>query len=205
MHRRLKRQPVQAALGSALALTAVILVGGCSGTASQPTDSSASSALPSGVGLIKTIPQAQRGQPLQLSGAGLSGGSLDVSAFRGKVLVINIWGSWCGGCRGEADGLESVATKSKAQGVEFLGIDTRDLQTAQPQQFIKDHKISYPSFYDPTGDLLLKFPKGLFSPEFIPTTLVLDRQGRPASVAMRAISGDELTQMIAPVLAEKAS
>ncbi len=181
---------------------AAVALSGCGGASPSSGDSSGSGLIP-GVGLVKTIPLAQRGRPLDLSGTDLRGRHLDLSSYRGRVVVINIWGSWCGECRGEANGLESVAKKTSAQGVEFLGIDSRDPQIVPPQQFVKDHKVSYPSLYDPTGALLLKFPKGLFSPQFLPTTLVLDRQGRPASVALRAVTSDELTRMLAPALAEK--
>jgi hypothetical protein len=72
-----------------------------------------------------------------------------------------------------------------------------------PKAFVADHNISYPSLYDPAGDLLLKFPAGTLNPQTIPTTIILDRQGRVAARALLPLSSGQLTQMLAPVLAEK--
>jgi thiol-disulfide isomerase/thioredoxin len=118
-------------------------------------------------------------------------------------VVLNIWGSWCSPCRAEAKNLVTVADDTKAKGVQFVGINTRDLQTAQAKAFEKKYAVSYPSLYDPTGKLILRFPKGSLNPQAIPTTIVLDRQGRIAVRALKALTEDELRKILDPLIAEK--
>ena len=69
--------------------------------------------------------------------------------------------------------------------------------------FEREQGVTYPSLYDPTGKLMLRFEKGTLNPQAIPSTLVLDRQGRIAARSLAALSEDKLRKMIAPVLAEK--
>jgi peroxiredoxin len=187
----------------AVAAAAVVLgAAGCSGTTTGggSADSTSSHSLP-GLGRITAV--QDRGAPLDLSGTTLDGRRIDLSGYRGKVVVLNIWGSWCSSCRAEADGLAAAAGADASQGVQFVGVDTRDPQTAQPKAFVADHRIGYPNLYDPSGSLLLRFPKGSLDPQFIPDTFVLDRQGRIAARALTAVSASQLAQMLAPVLAEK--
>lgn len=112
-------------------------------------------------------------------------------------------GAWCSTCRAEADGLESVFEANRPKGAEFVGTDSRDLQTSQPRAFLADHRVTYPSCYDPTGDLLLKFPTGTLNPGAVPTTVVLDRRGRIVARARKDLTSDQMTCMLAPVLAEQ--
>lgn len=179
---------------------AALALAGCS-TSAHPVRQGES--FVPGTGLESVVPVKDRGAPLELAGSGLNGEHLDLAKFRGHVVVVNIWGAWCDACRAEAAGIEKVARADTDKGVSFIGIDTRDLQTAQPRAFVKSRHLSYPSFYDPAGELLLRFPKGIFNPQAVPTTLVLDRSGRLAVRALKAVSADELTDMIAPVLAER--
>jgi thiol-disulfide isomerase/thioredoxin len=72
----------------------------------------------------------------------------------GQVVVVNIWGSWCGPCRVEAPELEIVHQQTQASGVRFLGIDVRDLRSAA-EDFVTAHGVTYPSIFDPPGRSLL--------------------------------------------------
>ncbi|MFJ9729045.1 TlpA family protein disulfide reductase [Streptomyces sp. NPDC101209] len=152
---------------------------------------------------ISTVKKGERTAAPDLSGTTVDGSRLDVASYKGKVVVLNLWGSWCAPCRAEAPNLEKVAQDLKAKGVQFVGINTRDAQVANARAFEKQYGVGFPSLYDPTGKLMLRFKKGTLNPQAIPSTLVLDRQGKIAARSLAALSEDKLRAMIDPVLAEK--
>ncbi|MGN9761706.1 TlpA family protein disulfide reductase [Streptomyces sp. SD31] len=152
---------------------------------------------------IDTVPESSRTAAPVLSGETIDGKQLTTADYKGKVLVINVWGSWCPPCRAEAKNFQTVYKDLKGQGVEFVGINTRDTSTTPAVAFEKEFGVTYPSLYDPTGKQMLRFEKGTLNPQLIPSTLVLDRQGRIAVRALQPLSEDTLRSMIKPVLAEK--
>ncbi|MFG2134567.1 TlpA family protein disulfide reductase [Streptomyces sp. NPDC048751] len=152
---------------------------------------------------ISTAKKGERAQAPDLSGKTIAGGQLDVASFKGKVVVLNVWGSWCSPCRAEAPNFEKVYKDLKDKGVQFVGINTRDTKTSNALAFEKQQGVTYPSLYDPTGKLMLRFKKGTLNPQAIPSTLVLDREGKIAARSLAALSEDKLRSMIDPVLAEK--
>ncbi|MFI5807874.1 TlpA family protein disulfide reductase [Streptomyces sp. NPDC051561] len=191
---------------TALAVSAV-LVGGlalsaCSGEGDKSTSGSGTNFV-AGADRIDTVPLEDRTAAPKLDGETLQGGKFDVASLKGKVVVLNIWGSWCPPCRAEAPTFAKVSKELKAKGVEFVGIDTRDDQKALAVQFEKDAGIEYPSLYDPDGKLMLRFPKGSLNPQAIPSTLVIDKNGKVAARSLAALSETKLRKMIDPVLAEK--
>lgn len=183
---------------AALALTATA----CSSSASSSSSGSGTNFV-SGTGEITAVKQGHRQAAPTLSGKTVDGDTLDVADYRGKIVVLNIWGSWCSPCRAEAKNLVTVADDTKSKGVQFIGINTRDLQTAQAKAFEKEFKVGYPSLYDPAGRLLLRFPKGSLNPQAIPTTIILDREGKIAVRALTPLSEAKLRKALAPVIAEK--
>lgn len=96
-----------------------------------------------------------------------------------------------------------VAKATEDQGVQFVGVNTRDTERAQAVSFEKDYGVTYPSFYDPTGKLLLRFPKGTFRLQSIPSTVVIDRDGKLAARFVGGINDTQLREMIDPLIAEK--
>jgi peroxiredoxin len=152
---------------------------------------------------IATADKGERADAPDLSGRTVDGKQLDVAAYRGKVVVLNVWGSWCPPCRAEAPGFEKVYQELKGQGVQFVGINTRDPEVTTAAAFEKEQGISYPSLYDPAGRLMLRFKKGTLNPQSIPSTLVIDRNGKIAARTLQPLSEDKLRSMIKPVLAEK--
>ncbi|WP_327268689.1 TlpA family protein disulfide reductase [Streptomyces sp. NBC_01218] len=156
-----------------------------------------------GSGGISTVPVKERRAAPKLEGTTLKGEALDVADFKGKVVVINVWGSWCGPCRAEAKHFAAVSKGTADQGVQFVGINTRDNQRDAALNFETDMGIPYPSLYDRVGKLILRFPKGTLNPQTIPSTVVIDREGRIAARTLQALDTEQLHKMIDPLIAEK--
>ncbi|MEU0844161.1 TlpA disulfide reductase family protein [Streptomyces sp. NPDC005962] len=156
-----------------------------------------------GKGGVDTVAKGDRHEAPELSGKTLEGKPLDVADYKGKIVVLNVWGSWCAPCRAEAPNLAKVAKDTKAKGVQFIGINTRDSNRAPALRFEKAFKVDYPSLYDPIGKLMLRFPKGSLNPQAIPSTIVLDRDGKIAARALTPLSEDSVRKMIDPLIAEK--
>ncbi|MFJ3877008.1 TlpA family protein disulfide reductase [Streptomyces sp. NPDC090077] len=146
-------------------------------------------------------PGARQDAPA-LAGADLDGNPVSLAGLRGRVVVLNVWGSWCGPCRAEADDLERLNRQTRGQGVSFLGINTRDRDRAAAKSFVRAHGLGFPSLHDPEGDMLLRFPPALLNPQAIPSTLVIDRHGRIAAGIGGAVTTEELRPLLARVLAE---
>jgi thiol-disulfide isomerase/thioredoxin len=152
---------------------------------------------------ISTVAKGSRDTAPDLSGKTIDGKQLDVADYKGKVVVLNIWGSWCPPCRAETPNLVKVAKETAGQGVQFVGINTRDPSTSLATAFEKQQGIPYPSLYDRTGKLMLRFKKGTLNPQTIPSTIIIDRDGKIAARTLQALSEDKLHEMLDPVLAEK--
>ena len=133
-----------------------------------------------GDGAITLLPAAKRKQPDRVSGETLSGKKVTLSQYVGKVVVVNVWGSWCGPCRSEADDLALAAKELAPKGVVFLGINTKDYSRDTALAFVRSHRMPYDSIFDPGGDTLRSFHRTL-SPNAIPSTVVIDAQGRVAA------------------------
>jgi peroxiredoxin len=139
----------------------------------------------------------------ELSGDDLmnEGSRLTLSSFRGKVVVLNLWGAWCPPCRAEAPQLEKVWDATKDDGVQVLGINLRDDDRSAPQDFIRDSRLTYPSIYDPPGRSLLAL-KG-YPRAAVPSTIVLDKQHRVAAVFLRDLLAEDLLPVVDRLTAEK--
>ena len=139
-----------------------------------------------------SYPVADRGTVANLSGENVSGeGTISLSDYAGQVVVLNFWGSWCGPCRAEAPELEEAATALTPAGVQFLGVNVKDTK-ANAADFLASKQVSYPSIYDPSMRTLLAIEG--YPASGIPSTIVLDRQGRVAHIWLQAI--DDPQQMI---------
>lgn len=185
------------------ALAAALTLSACTGDSNGRSGGGGDTNFVTGTGGISTAPEGKRMVAPQLSGKDLTGKPLDLADYRGKVVVLNLWGSWCAPCRAEAPYLSRIAEETRSKGVEFVGINTRDPQTGPALAFEKDYEVPYPSFHDPIGKLILKFPKGSLNPQAIPSTIVIDREGKIAARALTALDDKQLRSMIDPVLAEK--
>lgn len=126
------------------------------------------------------LPGKDRVKPGAISGETLDGKQVSLSDYAGKVVVVNVWGSWCGPCRAEAGTLVKAADQLASRGVVFLGINTRDDGRGTALAFEQARHVPYPSIFDPGGRTLLAF-HGTLNPTAIPTTVVIDAQGRVAA------------------------
>jgi thiol-disulfide isomerase/thioredoxin len=115
-------------------------------------------------------------------------------------VVYNVWGSWCPPCRAEAPTLRRIATETEPDGVQFVGINIRDNE-ASAEAFERRYEISYPSLFSPDGQLLLPF-RGTLPPSAIPSTVVVDRQGRVAARIVGGATYVKLRAVVGRVLAE---
>ncbi|MCM6774889.1 TlpA family protein disulfide reductase [Nocardia sp. CDC159] len=148
-------------------------------------------------------PPAARGTIGRLSGPDLlsDGKTISVEDFPNQVVVLNLWGQWCGPCRAEAPALEKVYEQSRSRGVTLLGINVRDPQRDKARDFVISNSVGYPSIYDPEMRTLLALG-GKFPTSVIPTTLVLDRHHRVAAVFLRPLLAEDLQPVVDRIAAE---
>ncbi|WP_163568731.1 TlpA family protein disulfide reductase [Fodinicola feengrottensis] len=109
-------------------------------------------------------------------------------------------GSWCAPCRAEAPLLEAGYRATRELGVAFLGVDVSDTRDAA-RSFVADFGISYPSLFDPAGDIAPRFL--VIPPRAVPVTVVLDRRHRVAIAVGRALRDGELVPAVRAVVAER--
>jgi len=132
----------------------------------------------------------------------LTGSKLSFSSYRGKVVVLNFWGSWCVPCREEASTLSAVAAQYQPSGVSFLGVDVRDT-AASAEAFAHSFHITYPSVSDPSSVITLDFA-AVVPIAGTPTTLVIDRTGHVAGAVFGTATYPELTAILAKVTGKAA-
>lgn len=148
---------------------------------------------------VDVYPASDRVKAPALEGASLNGDQLALSDWAGEIVVINVWGSWCAPCRAETPDLVRLAHETEDQGVRFLGVDTRD-NLSSAQAFTEKFKVPYPSLFDEDGQTLLPF-RDVIPTAVIPSTVVVDRQGRIAAriigpvtyTTLKGLLEDELT------------
>ncbi len=183
--------------------TAALLVGCSTGDDAVAQGGTFEFVAPGGKTDIFYDPPATRGIPGPLSGPDLMDPSRTISLddFGGQVVVINIWGQWCGPCRAEVAQLQQVYDETRGDGVAFLGIDVRDNDIDGPRDFVTDRKVSYPSIYDPAMRTMIAFG-GKYPTTVIPSTVVLDREHRVAAVFLRELLAEDLTPVVQRLAAE---
>ena len=187
---------------AAVALLSTVLLAGCSTTgADEPTRGADQQGYVGSGGALTRVDPDRRTPAPTLTGPqlGKDGATVSTADYAGKVLVLNVWGSWCGPCREEATDLQAASEKTRAD-AQFVGINTRDPAPAAPEAFVRVRGITYPSIFDPSGKTLLQLG-GQVPPAAIPTTLVLDRQGRVAIRVLGTISEATLVDMVGEVAA----
>ena len=190
----------------AAAMTCALLAGCSTGDDAVAQGGTFEFVAPGGKTDITYDPPSSRGKPGPLRGPSLTEPSKIISLedFSGKVVVINIWGQWCGPCRSEIGQLQKVYDATKADGVAFLGIDVRDNNRQSAVDFVVDHKVTFPSIYDPAMRTMIAFG-GKYPTTVIPSTLVLDRRHRVAAVFLRELLAEDLLPIVQRLAKESAA
>jgi cytochrome c biogenesis protein CcmG/thiol:disulfide interchange protein DsbE len=117
--------------------------------------------------------------------------------FRGKVVVLNFWASWCGPCRDEAPLLQRWYERIEPQGGTVLGVDALDA-TANARAFVRRYGVRYPNLRDASAAHLK--PYGVSG---YPETFVLDRRGRIAALTRGPVTEEFLARELPPLLRER--
>ncbi|AGZ38555.1 TlpA family protein disulfide reductase [Actinoplanes friuliensis] len=179
---------------SAVVLAATVAAGLLAGCGSESWEKKCTT---NPEGVIECTPD-QRPEARAVTGELLDGNKYDVSQDRGKVVVVNFWGSWCNPCRAEADDLEQTFQATKAKNVTFVGVNSRDDRDAA--KAFDRGRVTYQSIFDQDGSVALKFDVTQVS---TPATLILDRQGRIAVGLRRATTVGELQPLVERIAAEE--
>jgi len=178
-----------------VALAVVVLTGWASGGNSGVTDVA---------GSTSAVLYSAGHRPLapDFTATTLTGSRLSFAAYRGQVVVVNFWGSWCGPCREEAPTLAVTARQYRPAGVSFLGVDVRDT-TASALAFARNYGISYPSVNDAGSVITLDFTS-VVPIAGTPTTLVVDRTGHIAGAVFGTATYQELSDILTQVTGKTA-
>ena len=155
-----------------------------------------------GDGTITEIAPESRGEPISFIGTTEFGDRVSSQDYLGDVLVVNFWYAGCAPCRAEAGDLEQVYQDNQSLGVDFLGVNVRD-QAATAISFNENFGVTYPSIIDQDGAAQLAFASDV-PPNAVPTTIVLDQQGRVAARILGQLSSASiLNTIVRDVAAEK--
>lgn len=128
---------------------------------------------------LDLYPPDKRSPAPKLEGTTLDGKPFALADLAGKIVVINVWASWCSPCQVETPDLVRVSNENANRGVRFVGINTRDNLSAA-RAFVRGFQVQYPSVRDDSGEVLLGF-QDTIPTTVIPTTVVIDRHGKVAA------------------------
>ncbi|OZM80392.1 TlpA disulfide reductase family protein [Pseudonocardia sp. MH-G8] len=183
---------------AALALVALLLAG-CSGTQEAvATGGDFQFVAPGGQTEIFYDPPESRGTVDGITGESLlhEGTTIGLADHAGKVVVFNIWGSWCGPCREEMPDLQFIGEET---GAVVLGVDVRDARQ-DAVDFVRNRGITFDSIFDPPARALAGlsgYPRNV-----VPSTIVFDKQQRVAAVYLKKIRVAELIPVVQRLQAE---
>lgn len=173
-------------------LSAALLISGCG---RDPLGARVSGE----VGVTVFAPSDRVGLP-PISGQTLGGEQLSLADLRGEVVVLNSWASWCVPCNEEAAVLVDASKEFQSQGVRFVGLDVTD-QDASAKEYSRKYSVTYPSIVDSKGTKLASIPG--VPPGALPSTLIIDREGRIAVRFIGAVKQPSLSNQVRAVLAEQ--
>jgi thiol-disulfide isomerase/thioredoxin len=176
-------------------LAALLAVSACTSTGSD-----GGYRFTSATALGKLIPAADRKPAGTFSGDLIDGGTVGSADLRGKVAVLNFWASWCAPCRIESPQLDIVYRRLKDNGVDFIGIDTKDAKS-NARSFVHDFDISYPIVFDENGEIAIRL--GNLPARGLPFTVLLDKSGDVAAVYVGELTSKDLQVPLDALRAER--
>lgn len=185
-------QPRSRMRGGARLIIVAVTLSACAADGRTPTATD---------GVVEVIVAEDRQQVEPFTGDLLDGGGFDSTSLAGKVVVYNVWGSWCAPCRTEAPVLKRVSEETQKLDVRFIGINVRD-NDAAARAFEDNYDIEYPSITtDTSTDAVLAFGTAL-PPSAVPSTLIVDAQGRLAARIVGPVDYTTLTTIVTETAAE---
>jgi|SRR5215211_2433929 len=197
-----RRRAVSRSFLMPLVALGALMLTACTANSADPSRGAAQAGYPQSERNLTRITPEQRAPLPEISGTALGADNvLSSRDYPGKVVVVNVWGSWCAPCRSEAPELEAASKQTKGT-AQFLGITSKDYDPAPAVAFTRAFSISYPSIFDPTGTVLLNFASVL-PPSAIPSTMIIDSQGRLAARILGPITTTTLVDMITDVASGK--
>lgn len=155
-----------------------------------------------GDGSVLEIAPEDRGDPVRFSSTAFSGDAVDSTDWTGTPVVMNFWYAACAPCRVEAPDLQSLHEEWEPEGVHFVGVNVRDT-AGTAEAFERNFGITYPSLEDRGGQVLLAMTD-FVPPQAVPTTIVLDRQGRVSARILGVAERSTLSALISTVAEEAA-
>ncbi|AKU19207.1 redoxin [Luteipulveratus mongoliensis] len=188
-------------------MLAVVLVGGLAACSDDPNSISGQAkdgdnkGYVAGDGQIETLNASHRKKPVRLTGTTLAGKPWSLADAKGKVIVLNVWGSWCAPCQQELPHLQDAwaSYESAKKPVQFVGVLQRD-STVSAQATLSKFKVTYPSLQDDGGKSLLGLQGKVVT---TPTTLVIDQEGRIAARVSGQTTATTVRNLVDDVLGEK--
>ena len=167
------------AVASLLAATSLLLAGCASDPLAEEYRNGTEKNYVSGDGTVTEVPLAERGAPVDFEATTDTGETVSSADYRGQVLVLNFWYAACPPCRKEAPILQEL-NETFASDAAFLGVNVRD-QAATSKNATEEWGVTFPSVIDANdGNMLLAYA-GTVAPNAVPTTLIIDKQGRVAA------------------------
>ncbi|MEU2347224.1 TlpA disulfide reductase family protein [Modestobacter sp. NPDC049651] len=184
----------------ALAAAALLLTGCSTGASAVDVDNGGQFRFVEGTPAGQVIPAGERKSAPTFSGTLLDGSDFSSTALAGDVAVLNFWGSWCAPCRVETPQFQEVYAEVQSSGVQFLGLNVKETNKQFANAFVESKGITFPSVYDPKGQVALAFRD--YPATAIPSTIVLDRKGRVAAVYTGEVRQEDLRAVLDDVLKE---
>ncbi|MFJ4434904.1 TlpA family protein disulfide reductase [Streptomyces sp. NPDC088923] len=181
-------------MAGAVMTAGVLLLAGCGTGGAQGGDAAVREPL-------ALVPRAERKALPDLAGEGLDGKRVALSRFAGQVVLVNGWQSSCGPCRAEMPGLVRVQKRYGDRGLRVVGYNAEANEGAA-RAFVARYGVTYPVLYDPSGRQLLRVPKGVVNPQFVPFTFLVDKEGKVAAAMSGPVSERRAGAAVGKLLAE---
>lgn len=182
------------AVSIAIGVAAVTLVAGCTGGDTMGFSGSEATQQAAGREKVQVISPGDRAPAPDVSGTTLEGESLSLADYRGHIVVLNFWASWCAPCRDEIPALQKLRENAADQEVRLVGVNSKDSK-ANARAFVRNFDMSYPSLYDQPGEVALAF-RDTVPPSALPSTIVIDSQGRVGGRILGEASYGQLESMV---------